>query len=232
MSRSVFPNGIDTFTELFDLPANLVTSADELVRLKGKSILDNNEQNRIKALEAQLQDYMITPESFNKLTDSLTALETFFDQSVRGYIKRKQDEWDTYVNNFGYIGEWSNQSKYKKQNLVSFRGHLWLVLKDVVADNSHTPDITPEYYRQVAFKGDKGDIGLNATFKGNWSGSTNYVVGDAVFKDDVVFISRTNNTGKEPNQNPNDWFPYSLQIMMGTSKPRYLHPLIHYLEFY
>lgn len=232
VSRSVFPNGIDTFPELFDLPSDKVNDANRLTVLKGKASLDTNEQNEIKALTAKLQDYMITPEQWNRITDCMTALETFFDRNVRGYILQKQEEWRHYVDSFRFVGNWTNQTKYSFQNLVNYRGHLFLVLKDVVADNNHTPDLTPDTYRQVAFKGDKGDVGLNATFKGDWNGSTTYHLGDAVFKDGIVFVAKNDSTGKEPNINSANWFPYPQSIIVGNSKPQNLHPAISYLEVY
>ena len=231
MSRSTFPNQVDSFPELFDLPADQINNANKLMQLKAKSTLTSSEQNTIMALEAQLQDYMITPEVWNKLADCMVALETFFNSQVKGYIEQKQREWAGYVRDFHYVGDWANQGKYKFQNLVAYRGHLFLVLKDVVADNNHLPDLTPDTYRQVAFKGDKGDIGLAANYKGNWNGSTSYQVGDAVYKDGVNFVARVANQGKEPNVSSNEWFPYQ-PIMVGRAIPTNLHPQIHYYEFY
>ena len=95
MSRSTFPQKIDSFTELFDLPADKVAAALELQKLKQKTTLNNDEQNKISALSAQLQDYMITPETMNKLQDAIVEIETFFDGNVRQYIPSKQKEWDT-----------------------------------------------------------------------------------------------------------------------------------------
>lgn len=236
MSRSEFPNKIDTFTELFDLPADKVNAAMELNALKQKAVLDNNEQNRISALSAELQDYIITPETMNKLTDCLVALETFFTQEVKGYIDGKQKEWDQYVKDFNFVGVWDNSSKYRRQNLVSYEGNLYLVLKDVVADKNNTP-ANSDCYWQVAFKGDKGDIGLNAIYRGVWDGNRNYEIGDAVSIKlgepwnplDIVYIAKTANKGKKPDIETGDWFPYT-QIIVGGQKPANLHPSIHFLE--
>lgn len=237
MSRSEFPKKIDTFTELFDLPADKVNAAIELNKLKQKAVLDNNEQNRISALSAELQDYLITPETMNKLTDALVELETFFLNEVDGYIKNKQREWDQYVKDFNFVGVWSSSGKYKRQNLVSYSGNLYLVLKDVVADGNHTPNNSRDIYWQVAFKGDKGDIGLNAFYRGVWDGKREYTIGDAVSIKlgeswnplDIVYIAKTNNVGKKPDISTNDWFPYS-QILVGDKKPNNLHPSTHFLE--
>ncbi len=58
MSRSTFPQKIDVFRELFDLPANQVANALELQRLKQKTTLTNDEPNfRIKRPTTRLYDY-------------------------------------------------------------------------------------------------------------------------------------------------------------------------------
>ena len=141
MSRSTFPEKIDVFVELFDLPADKVSAALELQQLKQKTTLNNDEQNRISALSAQLQDYMITPETMNKLQDAIVEIEKFFDGNVRQYILEKQKEWDTYVNDFTDVGEWSANGKYKRQNIIHYNGNLWFFIKYVrlsVLDNHIT----------------------------------------------------------------------------------------------
>lgn len=239
MSRSEFPTKVDSFPELFDLPADKVNAANELTVLKMKSVLDNNEQNRIKALTAELQDYTITPEVWNKLADCMVALETFFNKNVDGYIIKKQKEWDTYVNAFNFVGQWSATGKYLKQNLISYLGNLWLVVANVTADSTHTPNKDATHYRQVAWKGDKGDIGLNAILKGIWDGSVDYKVGDAVTirlgdawqPTDMVFICQKNNKGQKPDlaTTSDYWFPYN-PLMVGTEMPKTLHTSTHFLQ--
>lgn len=243
MSRSTFPKKVDSFTELFDLPADKFAAAQELQQLKQKTILNNNDQNRIQALTAQLQDYMITPETMNKLQDSLVELETFFDKNVRGYILGKQKEWDQYVNDFEWSGVWSATQKYSRQNIISYNGNLYICTKDVVADSGNTPDKDTDHYRQVAYKGDKGDIGLNSTYRGEWDGSASYNAGDSVtvrvdepWKPvDMVFIAKKESTGQKPTIDAASeyWFPY-YNVMVGsydfetTKTP--IHPSIHYIQ--
>lgn len=243
MSRSSFPNKIDQFSEKFDLPANKVADALEMQHLKSKTILDNNEQNRLSALQAELQDYTITPETMNKLQDAIVEIETFFDGNVRQYILSKQKEWDTYVDDFSFIGNWDSSKKYKRQNIVSYDGNLWLCIKDVVSSAGDTPYKLPDNWRQVAFKGDKGDVGLNTIFKGEWNGSTNYKAGDAVsvrvgapWKPvDMVFIAKKDNQGRKPTVGVTSdyWFPYHNLMygtydFIGTNTP--IHPDITYIR--
>lgn len=243
MSRSTFPKKIDVFVEVFDLPADKVASALELQQLKQKTTLNNDEQNRISALSAELQDYMITPETMNKLQDAIVEIEKFFDGNVRQYILEKQKEWDTYVNDFNYVGQWSSTAKYHKQNILTYNGNLWLCIKDVVADSSHTPDRDADHYRQIAYKGDKGDIGLNAIYRGEWSGGTAYKAGDAVSirvsapwnPVEMIFIAKKDNQGQQPSVDKESqyWLPYT-NILIGTydfeANHTPIHPNINYIQ--
>lgn len=243
MSRSTFPQKVDSFSEKFDLPADRVADALELQQLKQKTTLNNDEQNRISALSAKLQDYMITPETMNKLQDAIVELETFFDGNVRQYILEKQKEWDEYVDDFNLKGKWDPTKKYHRQNMVIYQGNLYIVTQNVTADKDHTPDIDGDHYQLIAFKGDKGDIGLNAIYKGDWNGKTAYKAGDAVtvragekWKPvDMVFIAKKDNTGQKPTIDKNDdyWFPYH-NLMVGTydfeAEGTPIHPDIHYIQ--
>lgn len=239
MSRSSFPGSIDSFKELFDLPANLIQDANEYTSLKALSVLDNNQQNRLNALAAELQDYILTPETMNKVTDSMVALETFFANNVDGYIANKQKLWDTYVNNFNYQGIWDSTKKYGKQNLVSYNGDLYLVIADTVASKTATPDVTTTSYRKIAWKGDKGDIGLSSYYKGVWNGGAAYSIGDAVSIKlgdswnpvDMVFICKVANTNQKPDlaTTSDYWYPYN-PLMVGKTIPQNLSTSTHFIE--
>ena len=89
MTRSVFPENVDTFNELFDLPFEKIADANRLTELKAKPTLTNDEQTEMLALTNSLKDYMITPETFNKFQDTLVAVETFFRDNVQGFIEDK-----------------------------------------------------------------------------------------------------------------------------------------------
>lgn len=228
MSRSKFPKEVDSFPELFDLPHDKVQQAMELTELKSKPVLDNNEQNKLKALTVGLKDYLITPEFMNTLADCIVELEVFFDKNVRGYITDKQKEWDTYVKDFSFIGAWDKTKKYKRQNMITYQGDLYLVLKDHVATANVTPDKSEDFWK-CSFKGDKGDIGLNTFYKGEWVGTKQYAQADAVLLDGVVYIANVDNKGKAPNVSEAEWFPYQ-PLMVGKVKPARLHKAVHFIR--
>ena len=85
-NRSVFPDGVDEFRELFDLPYDKMQMANRLTELKMKQALDSDEQAELSILTRNLQDYIITPETWNKFQDTLQAVERFFHSQVQGFL--------------------------------------------------------------------------------------------------------------------------------------------------
>lgn len=225
MSRSVFPEGVDSFQELFDLPYNKIEEANRLTALKMKSSLTNDEQNEVLILTASLQPYLITPETWNKFADTLVAVEQFFNQNVQGFIENKQVIWDSYIKQFKLVGKWVVGRAYKFQNLVSDEnGDLHICTTDHVSTASNSPLLDQTLWAKLSAKGDKGDIGLNAFYKGDWNVSSDYAMGDAVcfgrdgYKPGVTYIALRANTGKSPSNSPDDWQIYS-QLYVGTEEP-------------
>lgn len=236
MSRSSFPESIDTFIELFDLPFDKVSQAERLTELKMKASLTNDEQNELLNLTSVLQEYMITPETMNKFTDAVTAVETFFVNNVQGFIENKQTIWNAYIKQFKYVGKWVTGKAYKFQNMVTdSNGDLHICQQDHTSSSGNDPLKNQTIWAKASSKGDTGDIGLNATFKGDWKTDTSYVLGDAVFfgregsNHPLTFVAMKANTGKSPATNSDTWQLYN-QLYVGTSEHPGASVGLHYIE--
>lgn len=188
MNRSTFPQQIDSFTELYDLPANMVAQAKKYQELKMKPTLTSTEQAELNSLTAQLSDFIITPETFNKFADAVVSLETFFTEQVMDFIEAKQLEWASYVSNFRHVGVYSSSTAYEFQNTVTYNGDLYLCLKDTTAGTAPT---NTTYWQKISTKGDKGDVGLGLAYKGNYDSSKTYALGDAVRYDGHIYYANT-----------------------------------------
>lgn len=200
-NRSSFPEQIDSFVELFDLPPNLVASAKRYQELKIKPTLTANEQTELNNLSVQLGNYIITPETWNKMGDSIVNMEQFIKDEVDGYIQAKQQEWADYVKDFHYVGVHDTTLTYEFQNMVKAsasdvsshmvegvspiaEGDLFLALQDVPAG---IDILDTTYWQKISVKGDKGDTGLNAYFKGDYNSTVAYALGDAVMFDGSIY---------------------------------------------
>ncbi|WP_461199388.1 hypothetical protein [Enterococcus sp. N249-2] len=224
MSRSSFPDSLDTFTELFDLPYDKIGNAKRLTELKMQSALTNDEQNELLNLTSSLNEYMITPETMNKFSDALYAVENFFINNVQGFINNKQTIWDSYIKQFKYVGSWSSGKAYKFQNIVSdSNGDLQICQSNHTSTSANNPVSNQTIWAKASSKGDTGPIGLNATYKGDWTTTGSYILGDAVYygregsNQPLTFIAMKANTGKTPKDNPDVWQLYN-QLYVGTSE--------------
>lgn len=213
MSRSTFPQQIDTFEELYDLPPSKVAQAKRYQELKMKPTLNATEQAELNRLTTELGSYIITPETWNKMGDAIVAVETFFKDNVDGYIKRKQEEWAEYVNSFHYVGAYNPSTHYKELNMVTYNGELYLCIQDAKG-------IAPtnvSYWQKISSKGDKGDVGLNINLRGNYSSTSTYVVGDAVIYNGHIYYCIKNTTAGIAPTDTQHWFLYDRTIVSNTA---------------
>lgn len=209
--RSVFPGGVDSFEEKFDLKPSQVAQAKRLQELRSKEVLTNVEQEEINSINASLKSATLTPHDMNTFGDAIVNLQQFFNDEVAGYVEGKQEEWRGYVNEFKYVGKWVSGKQYKYQNMVTDAyGDLYLARKTHTSTASATTNNT-EFWVQISSKGDKGDAGIAANFRGNWASATSYAINDAVYYrtnnayGGLLYIAVRANSGKTPSSSPDDW---------------------------
>lgn len=239
MSRSIFPEGVDQFTELFDLPFDKLSSANRLTALKMKEKLTNEEQNEVTMLSSELHDYLITPETWNKFQDSLQAVQQFFYDNVQGWLTNKQNIWNSYIRNFKSVGVWAVGTSYKFQNIVVAKnGNAYICKVDHVASTANEPKGDGQgndQWQKISNKGDTGDAGLSLILKGDWNSATSYNMGDAVqfgrdlYKSPVVYYALRDNVGKSPNSNSSDWALYD-KLFVGASLPNGYGAGMHFIK--
>lgn len=238
MSRSAFPEGVDTFQELFDLPFNKVQDATRLTELKSKESLTNDEQNELARLSLELKEYLVTPETWNKFADALNAVEVFFNENVNEYIENKQKIWDAYIHNFQVKGVWKAGTKYGFQNMVTNeKGDLYICLQEHVASTANKPPVNGSnaVWQITSKKGDKGDPSLPLSYKGDWDATTAYVVGDSVTVgrvDDntpLLYYALKDNTGKDPKTDAENWVLYT-NLYVGAELPSGAGIGLHFIQ--
>lgn len=98
-NRSIFPEGgYDVFPEVYDLPNSMLSKAYEFKGLQNKTNKTPEEVERFNTLKVELQNYLITPELFNKFTDSVTGIQKFFVENTIGFIDDLKQEMTDYTN--------------------------------------------------------------------------------------------------------------------------------------
>ena len=116
---SEFPKKLDNFKEMFDLPANKVRAARRRSELLAKAKLNNDEQNELNTINAELREYIISAVDWNKFGSSVYSLQKFFRDNVEGYLEDKQLLWLSYIENFNFVGNWKVGASYEMHNMVS-----------------------------------------------------------------------------------------------------------------
>ncbi|KEK23935.1 hypothetical protein [Bacillus gaemokensis] len=212
-NRSTFPEQIDSFVELFDLPPSKVAQAKRFQELKMKPTLNATEQTELNNLVISLGNYIITPETWNKFADALVNVETFFTQEVMEFIEAKQALWATYVNDFVHKGVYNTSTQYKFQNMVTYNGDLYLCTKDA---KGIVPTNTANW-QKISTKGDKGDVGLNTHYRGLYGATTAYVMGDAVSYNGNIFYCAKDTTAGTAPTNATYWFLFDKTIVSATA---------------
>jgi len=237
-SRSLFPNGVDQFVELFDLPYNKIQAANKLNSLRAQQTLTNAEQEEVISLTAELNEYMMTPERLNKLYDAMYAMQKHYNSEVDGYVKGKQALWDSYVNAFKYQGAWVAGKAYKFQNMVTnSSGDLFICRTNHTSTIANQPSTTGDttQWAKVGSKGDQGIPGVTGNFVGGWSSTVNYVLGDSVYgvntgaNGGVLYIAKRANVGKNPTTNRDDWLLYTNHYV-GSTAPVGAGPGMHFIR--
>lgn len=137
---SVFPNGIDTFKKVYDLPPSRVADSKKLQELKMKPQLDSSEQVELNRLVALLGDHIISPDTWNHFASALVNMQEHMTNKLDVYIRDKQLEFEEKVRNFRYIGVYSSVTTYKVNNMVKLGVKLYLCLEDAKNISPDTVD--------------------------------------------------------------------------------------------
>lgn len=200
-NRSTFPTQIDQFIEHMEIMASELPLLARFQELKIKSNRTPTEDDELATLSIQLRNKLITSEDFNKLQDSITNVQSFFRDNVDGYIQTKQDEFQSYVDDFTDKGEYNSNTQYRKRNTVVFNNETYICLQDVIGIPPN-PNQNTIYWAKIAQRGARGEQGIPGTnfrFVGAWDVSRQYVKDEAVRFGGRLFGCMQNVIGIEPN---------------------------------
>lgn len=214
-SGSTFPTSIDQIPRLYTLPASEKQYERRYNTLRNKTSLTPEEGAELNALNVRLQDYKLDAEKFNKFGDMVIATQQHYKSETEGYILLQQLKFEEYVNNFQLKGEWSSSTPYKRFNFVKSDGDIYIAKSDHV----NQPPTNTAYWDKMSSKGDKGEPSLNINYRGTYSSSTAYDLGDAVVHEGLWYYAKKSTTNKAPNLNPTDWELQTNQVIKSTVEP-------------
>ena len=213
-SRSSFPNEIDKFLELRNLPADQKDNLRRFQELTIKETLSPTEQNELNNLTVVLQHYRIDVEKWNKGFDAIVNVENFFLNETLPFIEDKKQEFQAEVDKLNYRGEWQPGVQYYKKNIVTSGGEGYIAKSDNI---NQSPSNTV-HWGKIARKGEKGDPSLNISYEGEYDSAMAYVMGDAVTFGGLWYYAKQNTKGNPPT-NATYWELQSNQVWVGDEEP-------------
>jgi hypothetical protein len=207
---------IDVFSELYDLNPSQVGQAVRYQNLKIKPNKTSDEILELANLKQSLQNYIISPEVWNKFSDSLTSMQEFIKDGVEGYILEKQTEFQAEIDKFTYAGDYSPTKTYFKKNTVKFNHETYLCLSD---NTIGFAPIDATKWALIAKRGEQGIQGIQGfsgvsfVFKGRYYSGIAYSAGDAVEYSGSIYYADKDSLGISPTD-PNYW---TLGVSRGAS---------------
>lgn len=199
-----------------------ITQADLNAYNEYKNYINNNNLNGAKVALQKIENYdnkTLTANEINTLVDTVQALQSYMNGDVwQSMVNNKQQEWESIINQFSYIGEWSSTTQYKKWNMVSYAEPEGMVDVDTgrylyIATKTHS-GVTPFDNYQVAdptwlrltVKGTQGDSGYNGGFRGIWGSEITYSQNDIVVYDNAWYVNVSDtNLNHTPSKNSSYW---------------------------
>ena len=214
---STFPNQIDNISLFLD-----INSSDGSLIKEFETYMANNDflnasivLNKIENVDQKI----ITATRMNQLRDCIIALEQFYGSDIESYISNKQNQWQSVVDQFKFIGTYSSSYQYKVNNIVSFQlnGEYLLYIRTYGDGISNKPPTDTNYWRVLTVKGERGISTDNSTtFYFDWISSQTYSVNSIVSRNNKWWIALKQNINSEPVEGSLDW-----QLVMSSMQAIY-----------
>lgn len=220
---STFPNQIDNIPNFLD-----VTNQDGQLIKQYKQYMEQNDFSNANNTLSQISDAdkkIVSATKLNKLRDCIIALEEFYGSDIKPYLNEKQNLWQSIINQFSYVGEYSSSKVYRINNIVSFRNegrdNLYIRINGEGLSGITPTDKT--YWRILTMEGEKGISNNNeTTFMFNWISSQTYNPNSIVSHNNQWWVALKKNLNSEPMEGSLNWklVMSSMQALYPVSSSR------------
>jgi len=216
---------LDTFIVFQDVDKAHSDMIERYYTLKNKLYTTDAEKTEMTQLAVNLQEYLPTSDTWNKLCASIRGMQMFMRDGIVIFVEEKQAEINKIISNYSEKGDWNGVTSYSIGNFV--RHGQFLFLSKVDNNLNHEPNnevSTDTYWMRFMIKGDKGDPSLNISIKkgvdgsGNFDNTIEYNTGDAcVYNHRLYYCIKDGTVGI----NPSDTTKWACgdKIWVGTDEP-------------
>lgn len=199
-----FPQNIDSFTTWLNVTAQDGPLIQQYITAMNAG--NQAQANQILTQISSGSQKIIKATDLNKLTQAILAVERFYSVDIRPYVQNKQEEWLNIINQFSYVGAWSNGTAYVQNNIVSYivSGVTLLFIATSNPPTGTVPTNT-QYWRPLSVQGTAGESGPGLSYRQEWNSSTPYSVNDCVTYSGAVWMALQANKNIIPGQNESYW---------------------------
>lgn len=216
--HSNFPDGLDsweTFLDVVESDANLLKQYQQYI-LNGDMVSAQNVYRQIPNADRKFIGALV----MNQFADAIMSLESFYGNSgFEEYVAQKQTDWQTIIDKFSYVGVYSNNSQYQKNNIVLYavNGQNYLFINTYEGNTpKQTPPTNTNYWRILTIRGEKGEAGSSTTFYFEWEPSMEYKTNNIVCVGSSLYVALQDNINVVPSINPEYW-----QLIFQSSTKHY-----------
>lgn len=205
LSLTVFPDGgIDTFTTWLNVTAQDGPLIQQYITAMNAG--NQAQANQILSQISSGSQKIIKATDLNKLTQAILAVERFYSTDIEPYIQSQQESWLNIINQFSYVGAWSNGTAYVQNNIVSYivSGVTLLFIATSNPPTGTVPTNT-QYWRPLSVQGTPGESGPGLSYRQEWNSSTPYSVNDCVTYSGAVWMALQANQNVIPGGNESYW---------------------------
>lgn len=205
LSLTVFPDGgIDSFTTWLNVTAQDGPLIQQYITAMNAG--NQAQANQILSQISSGSQKIIKATDLNKLTQAILAVERFYSVDIKPYIQSQQESWLNIINQFKYIGAWSNSTAYVQNNIVSYIAS-GVTLLFIATSNPPTGTVptNTQYWRPLSVQGTPGESGPGLSYRQQWNSTTPYSVNDCVTYSGAVWMALQANQNIIPGQDPSYW---------------------------
>lgn len=199
-----FPQNIDSFTTWLNVTAQDGPLIQQYITAMNAG--NQAQANQILSQISSGSQKIIKATDLNKLTQAILAVERFYSTDIEPYIQNQQENWLNIINQFSYVGAWSNGTAYVQNNIVSYivSGVTLLFIATSNPPTGTVPTNT-QYWRPLSVQGTAGESGPGLSYRQEWNSSTPYSVNDCVTYSGAVWMALQDNQNIIPGQNESYW---------------------------
>lgn len=154
--------------------------------------------------DEELDGKYLSAKFLNAVSAKLTELQNKYQTDVTDVLNKDATDFQTYINNFKYLGAYKPGVTYACGNMVKYNNNVYLYN----SPDTYTPTSASPPYQFLLISGARGQAGkdhITGTLKFDWDSTAAYSVSDIVYHNSAMWYCKVANTNSEPAVDNTNW---------------------------